>query len=54
MPRESHMLISTPTATSVPEERRTERLPLRAAIFWIGFLSLGGWAVIIALVLAVG
>jgi hypothetical protein len=44
------MLISTPLDISVPESRRTERLSLRAAIFWIGVLSLGGWAVIIALV----
>jgi hypothetical protein len=52
MPREPHMLISTPVAASIAERRRTERLSLPAAIFWIGFLSLGGWAVIIALVLA--
>jgi hypothetical protein len=50
MPREPRMLISTSIIASVPEERRTERLSLRAAIFWIGVLSLGGWAVIIALV----
>ena len=50
MPREPHMLISTPVDLSTPEERRTGRLSLRAAIFWIGVLSLGGWAVIIALV----
>jgi len=50
MPREPHMLISTPVDLSAPEERRTGRLSLRAAIFWIGVLSLGGWAVIIALV----
>ena len=48
------MLISTRMATSVAEERRTERLSLRAAIFFIGLLSLGGWAAIIAVVLAVG
>jgi hypothetical protein len=42
------MLIST----LVSEERRTERLSIPAEIFWIGFLSLGGWAGIIALVLA--
>jgi hypothetical protein len=48
------MLISTRKATSVAEERRTERLSLRAAIFLIGLLSLGGWAAIIAVVLAVG
>jgi hypothetical protein len=45
------MLISTRMATSVADERRTERLSLRAAIFLIGLLSLGGWAVIIAVVL---
>ena len=50
MPREPHMLISTPVDISVPESRRTERLSLLAAIFWIGVLSLGSWAVIIALV----
>ena len=52
MPRELHILISTPVATSVPERRCTEWLSLRAAICWIGVLSLGGWAIIIALVLA--
>jgi len=46
------MLISTPAAASVPARRRAERLSLPAAIFWIGFLSLGGWAAIIALALA--
>jgi len=46
------MLISTPVAASVAERRRTERLSLRAAIFLIGLLSLVGWTVIIALVLA--
>jgi hypothetical protein len=51
MPREPHLLISTRMATSVAEERRTERLSLRAAIILIGLLSLGGWAVIIAVVL---
>jgi len=52
MPRKQLMLISTPVATSVPERRRTERVSLRLAIFCIGVLSLGGWALIIALVLA--
>jgi hypothetical protein len=52
MPREPHLLISTPVATPLPQRRRTERFSLRAAIFWIGVLSLGGWALIIALVLA--
>jgi hypothetical protein len=53
MPREPDMLISMPMAASVAERRRTERLSLSAAIFWIGFFSLGSWALIIALVLAV-
>jgi hypothetical protein len=52
MPREPLMLISTPVATLMPESRRTERVSLRAAIFCIGVLSMGGWALIIALVLA--
>jgi hypothetical protein len=52
MQRESHALISTPVGTSVSEMRHIERLSLRAAIFWIGVLSLGGWTVIIALVIA--
>jgi hypothetical protein len=53
MPREPDMLISMPMAASVAERRRTERLSLSAAIYWIGFFSLGSWALIIALVLAV-
>jgi hypothetical protein len=52
MPREPHALISTPVATPVRERRRTERLSLRTAIFWIGVLSLTGWAIIIILGLA--
>ena len=52
MPREPHALISTPVVTPVRERRRTERLSLRTAIFWIGVLSLTGWAVIIILALA--
>jgi len=52
MPREPHMLISMPTATSATAERRAKRLSRGAAFLWIGFLSLGGWAAIIALVLA--
>jgi hypothetical protein len=36
----------------VPERRPAERLSLRAAIFWIAALSLGGWALVIALALA--
>jgi hypothetical protein len=45
-------MISTPVAALVPERRRAERLSLRAAMFWIGVLSLGGWTVIIALAFA--
>jgi hypothetical protein len=52
MQRESHALISTPVGTSVSERRHIERLSLRAAIFCIGVLSLGGSTVIIALALA--
>jgi hypothetical protein len=52
MQRDSHALISTPVGTSVSERSHIERLSLRAAIFWIGVLSLGGWTVIIALVIA--
>jgi hypothetical protein len=52
MPRQSQALISTTLATPVPEMRRAERLSLRAAIFWIAALSLGAWALIIALALA--
>jgi len=44
--------MSTPIATPVRERRRTERLSLRAAILWIGVLSLAAWAAVIALVLA--
>jgi hypothetical protein len=47
------MLISMPVGASVAERMHTDRLSLSAAIFWIGFLSLGSWAVIVALVLAV-
>jgi hypothetical protein len=43
--------MSTRVATVV-RERSTERLSLRAAIFWICVLSLGGWAMVVALVLA--
>jgi hypothetical protein len=52
MAREPHMRFSPRLATPLPEMRRSERLSLRAAIFWIGILSLGGWTLIIALVLA--
>jgi hypothetical protein len=52
MPRE-HVLMSTPVATPGRERRRTERLSPRAAILWIGVLSLAAWAVIIALALAI-
>jgi len=51
MPREPSVLISRSMATAAPERRRAERLSLRAAIFWIGVLSLGGWASVIALAL---
>jgi hypothetical protein len=44
--------MSMPVATVVRERRRTERLSLPAAMFWIGVLSLGGWAMIVAVVLA--
>jgi len=49
---ESHALISTSVAIAAPETRRTERLSLRAAMWWIGVLSLAAWAVIIVLALA--
>ena len=52
MQSEPHVLMSTPGATVVRERKRTERLSLRAAIFWMGVLSLGGWVMIVALVLA--
>ena len=52
MGREPHALISTSLAAAAPDKRRTERLSLRAAIFWIGVLSLAGWSAIIALALA--
>jgi hypothetical protein len=51
MPREPHALISTLLAAT-PDRRRTERLSLRAAIFWIGVISLAAWAAVIALALA--
>jgi hypothetical protein len=47
MPRDQSALISTPVAVPVVERTRAERLSLRAAIFWIGVLALGGWTVII-------
>jgi hypothetical protein len=50
MPREHSALMSTPAA--IPGGRRARRLSLNAAIFWIGILSLGGWAVIITVDLA--
>lgn len=52
MAREPHLRFSPQLATPLPERKRSERLSLRAAIFWIGILSLGSWALIIALVLA--
>jgi hypothetical protein len=45
-------LISTPVASPVRERRRIERLSLRAAIFWMGVLSVAAWTLIIALALA--
>jgi len=41
-------------ATPVWERPRRDRLSLRAAILCIGFLSLGAWAVILALLHALG
>ena len=52
MAREPQALISTSLATAAPDKRRTERLSLRAAIFWIGVISFAAWAAIIALALA--
>ena len=52
MAREPQALISTPLAIAAPDRRRAERLSRRAAIFWIGVLSLAGWSAIIALALA--
>jgi hypothetical protein len=52
MAREPQALISTSLAAASPDRRRTERLSLRAAIFWIGVLSLAGWSAIIVLALA--
>jgi hypothetical protein len=49
MPTEPHALISTSVATAAAERRRAERLSPRAAIFWIGVLSLAAWTVVIAL-----
>ena len=46
MSREQYALISTSLATPVPD-RSAKRLPLPAAIFLIGVLSLGGWTAII-------
>jgi hypothetical protein len=45
MPMEPQVLISA----AAREKRCSERLSLRAAIFWIGGLSLAAWAVITAL-----
>lgn len=49
MVREPQALISTSLAAAAPDKRRTERLSPRAAIFWIGVISLAAWAAIIAL-----
>jgi hypothetical protein len=49
MPKEPQVLISTSAAAAAREMRRSERLSLRAAIFWIGVLSVAAWAVITAL-----
>jgi hypothetical protein len=52
MVREPQALISTSPAAAAPDKRHTERLSPRAAIFWIGLISLAAWAAIIALALA--
>jgi hypothetical protein len=52
MPRDPHALISTTVAPPVPEKRRADRLSQRAAIFWIGILSLTAWATMIVLAIA--
>jgi hypothetical protein len=52
MPKEQYAPTPTSVATPAPERRHAERLSLRAAIFWIGVLSLCGWAMIIAVALA--
>jgi hypothetical protein len=52
MAREPHLRFLPQLATPLPERRRAERLSLRTAVFWIGILSLGCWALIIALILA--
>lgn len=49
VPMEPQVLISTSAAAAAHERRRSERLSLRAAIFWISGLSLAAWAVITAL-----
>jgi hypothetical protein len=49
MLREPYALLPMPVGGLVCERRRVERLSPRAAIFWIGVLSLGGWTAIIAL-----
>src|SRR5260370_27961150 len=36
MPKEPRVLISTSASAAAPEMRRSERLSLRATIFWIG------------------
>jgi len=47
MPRQPYALIAAPVATLLPGRGRAKRLSLRAAIFWIAVLALGGWTVII-------
>jgi hypothetical protein len=50
MPREQYAVLPTPVATPGPR-RGAKRLSVRAAIFLIGVLALGGWAAIIAVAL---
>jgi hypothetical protein len=52
MPRDSHAVISTPVATPVLQNRRADQLSSRAAIFWIGILSLTAWTTMIVLFIA--
>jgi hypothetical protein len=52
MPRDPHAVISTPVATPVLQNRRADQLSSRAAIFWIGILSLTAWTTMIVLFIA--
>jgi hypothetical protein len=52
MPTEPYAVVRTPVAIPAPQRRCIERLSFRAAIFWIGALSLAGWTVAIALAAA--